>query len=175
MKKIVSILGTLMLLLALSVPVSALRVQHDTVAAPAEPSVTEAAEFPFTVVLLDAEGNELAGEFEFIGTKSGTIRSGDTIMLGDADYIDILDLPEGTQYFVTEGDTEGWYLDEGIDTEGVIADQVTSHAQFVNRETEPARTGTLVISKTVIRDGYAEGVGDAIHGSDGIPDEGPPL
>lgn len=171
MKKIVSILGTLMLLLALSVPVSALRVQHDTGVAPAEPSVTEAVEFPFTVVLLDAEGNELAGEFEFIGTKSGTIRSGDTIMLGDADYIDILDLPAGTQYIVTEGATDGWYLDESIDTEGVIADQVTSHAQFVNKETEPARTGTLVISKTVIRDGYAEGVGDAIHGSDGIPDE----
>lgn len=149
-------------------PKTRMVVQHNTQAGSA---VTQSVEFPFTVVLTDADGNELTGEFEFTGTKSGTIRSGDTIMLGDADFIDILDLPAGTQYIVTEGVTDGWYLDESVDTTGVIQDQELSHAKFVNRESEPLRTGSLVISKTVKRDSYAEGVGDAIYASDGIPDD----
>lgn len=92
------------------------------------------AKFPFTVTLRDANGEELAGSFEYSGSATGTLHSGDTIYLADGESIEILDLPAGTQYTVVEGETDGYTQVSGTNTEGSILTNQESHAEFVNQE-----------------------------------------
>lgn len=90
--------------------------------------------FPFQVVLRDADGNELTGTYKYEGSYTGTLQSGDTIYLADGEYIDVLELPEGTQYSVTELPTEGWSLVESQNTSGGIEYNKTTDAHFVNQQ-----------------------------------------
>lgn len=94
----------------------------------------EADKFPFTVYLKDAEGNDLEGEYQYTGTLAGSLHSGSIVYLSDQDYIDIQNLPEGTQYEVIEGETEGYSLQSSENTKGTIVMDELSHAKFVNEK-----------------------------------------
>lgn len=90
--------------------------------------------FPFQVVLRDADGNELTGTYKYEGSYTGTLQSGDVVHLGDGESIEILQLPEGTRYEITELDTDGYALVESTGTTGEIVYDTASHANFVNQE-----------------------------------------
>jgi len=120
MKKMLSLILAIMLLSIMAIPAMATEI--------------DATKFEFTVTLMDSNGNSLEGEYEYVGTQSGTIRNGGTIYLGDEDYIDILNLPEGTSYQVTEGESEGYTLSSSSNTTGTIMTDTVSHAQFENKK-----------------------------------------
>ncbi len=87
--------------------------------------------FTFTVVLKDADGNTLTGEYEYTGSGSGTIKSGDAIQLKHGQRITIWDLPAGTQYEITESGNDGYEMTaEGA--AGTIEGGSTSEASFEN-------------------------------------------
>ena len=94
--------------------------------------------FEFTVTLTDKYGLPLVNEYEYIGSKSGTIRSGDTIKLKHNEYITIIGLPEGAQYSVveTEANQDG-YLTAGNNVSGSVSSVTETVASFVNVKGEP--------------------------------------
>lgn len=148
--------------MVVSMPLSAFATEADSEEINSGEVVEEALVFPFTVYLKDKDGNPLEGTFEYTGTSNngttvadGTIANGDTIILGDKDYIDILNLPAGTQYEVVEGETEGFTLFQSNNTSGVIVTDTLSHAEFVNKEngsTEPVETLKISIHGSKIID-----------------------
>lgn len=136
MKKFMSIMLAMLFLVAtMSLPVMAASADTDGNMEAVEGVETEVlALFPFQVVLRDADGNELTGTYKYEGSYTGTLQSGDVVYLGDGDYIDVLELPEGTQYSVTELPTEGWSLVESQNTSGNIEYNKTTDAHFVNQQ-----------------------------------------
>lgn len=65
MKKMLSLILAVMLLSIMAIPAMATEI--------------DATKFEFTVTLMDSNGNPLEGEYEYVGTQSGTIRNGGTI------------------------------------------------------------------------------------------------
>ena len=90
-------------------------------------------EFNFTVKLYsDAnKTKELTGSYKYSGSKSGTIKSGDTIKLKDGESIEIDKLPEGAYYEVTEASVAGFKTTKSGDT-GTIVKNETAEAKFTN-------------------------------------------
>lgn len=83
--------------------------------------------FTFRVVLRDASGEELTGEFPYTGVSgdapSGTIRSGGTVQLSHGQKILIGELPYGTRYTVTEAEAnQGGYTTAATAATGTISD-----------------------------------------------------
>ena len=66
--------------------------------------------FNFKVILYDENGEVLEGEYKYIGSKTGTIKSGDIIKLKHGESITIIGLPVGASYKVTEleADSDGY-------------------------------------------------------------------
>ena len=58
--------------------------------------------FPFTVEFWDAQGKEIKDTFKFTGSRTGLIKSGQTVRLRHGEYIVIEGIPAGTTYRVTE-------------------------------------------------------------------------
>lgn len=58
--------------------------------------------FSFKVILLDKDGNILEGVYNYTGSKTGTIKSGDIIKLKHGESITITGLPVGASYKVIE-------------------------------------------------------------------------
>ena len=58
--------------------------------------------FSFKVILLDKDGNVLDGVYNYTGSKTGTIKSGDIIKLKHGESITITGLPVGASYKVIE-------------------------------------------------------------------------
>lgn len=85
------------------------------------------ASFSFTIVI-HAEGT-----FTYTGSKSGTVKSGDTISLKHGESITIGGLPAGTAYSVTESGNTG-YLVHASGNAGTIAANHTSIAAFTNKK-----------------------------------------
>ncbi len=90
-------------------------------------------EFNFVVTFADAFGNENREYYSYSGSRSGIIRSGDTIKLRHGESITIYGLPEGIRYTVTEIVPEG-YVCLSSGTVGVISENVLSYARFENSE-----------------------------------------
>lgn len=109
---------------------------------------TPADVFDFTIHLKNDKEEPLSGTFEYRGTgvASGeiTIENGTaTVQLGDGQGIQILSLPMGTKYTVTEAAAKGYFCAEP-EQSGTIKVGETAQAAFLN-----AKAGKLVISKEV--------------------------
>lgn len=90
--------------------------------------------FNFTITF-DAEGS-----YSYTGSKSGTIKSGDTVQLKHGKRITISGLPAGTTYSVTESGNEGYSVYASGD-KGTIAANETSTAAFTNSKIIVPQTG----------------------------------
>lgn len=88
--------------------------------------------YTFTVVF-DAQGS-----FEYDGTYSGVITSGDSIELGHNEYIVIHGLPEGISYVVTEVAPQGFTVKE-TNAQGTIGDGNVQEVSFINVKPEPPK------------------------------------
>lgn len=92
-------------------------------------------EFHFTVTLLDADRNPLGGYYEYSGSYTGTLRSGDTITLKDGEWIVIDDLPEDTRYTVTEREAnQDGYTTTSTGASGQIQGNRSVSANFTNQK-----------------------------------------
>ena len=120
--------------------------------------------FSFRVVLTDANGDELEGEYDYEivtadmvtppGGEKGTLKSGDIVQLKHGETMIIYYLPAGAQYDVKElllG--QDGYTVTATDASGEIEDGKISEAKFVNYRNAQ---GELWISKTVTGTGADE-------------------
>lgn len=87
--------------------------------------------FTFTVELKDKDGNELTGSYLYKGSASGSLESGGTIKLAAGESVDILGLPNGATYMVTEAEEKGYTPDKTEKT-GTITENETEEVIFVN-------------------------------------------
>lgn len=122
------------------------------------------AEFTFKVEFKDADENELIGEYPYTGNESGTISSGDKVILKHGQEIAIGNLPKGTHYTVWEVKTEaagGYTADikvaEGVTKVNATDDMLVGGTGIIDSNSEAAvefintvNTGSLSIQKTVI-------------------------
>lgn len=121
--------------------------------------------YHFKVEFLDEQGNALAASYPFYGTdRSGSLRSGDVLLLHHDEAVVIQGLPIGSRYVVTELDAnEGGFFctitdENGVTIEAGVAQGVVKSAQqqmlasFLNTRTDP-QLGNLLIRKTVTGEG----------------------
>lgn len=89
--------------------------------------------FTFDLVLTDAQGKPLAGNFAWESTDgtSGTVASGGTLELTHGQIVVVSGLPEGTRWTVTEREAEGFSAKEPSLAGNVPANGVGT-AAFVN-------------------------------------------
>ena len=108
-------------------------------------------DFTFKVELFDKNGSVLTGTFTYTGSKTGTIKSGDTITLKHGESITITGLPVGTKYKVTEieANTNG-YVTTSENAEGVI-DNDGEIVKFINY-LEKKQEENIYIPKTGVED-----------------------
>lgn len=104
-------------------------------------------EFEYTITFSNGQF------YAYSGSKSGTVASGDTIILKDGEAITIKDIPDGITYTIVQKD----YTDEGYATDpesltrtGSIVAEETATAKFVNSKYLP---GKLTIGQTVAGNG----------------------
>lgn len=90
--------------------------------------------FNFTITF-NAEGS-----YSYTGSKSGTIKSGDTVQLKHGESITISGLPAGTTYEVTESGNDGYEVYSSGD-KGIIIANETSTAAFTNAKNSVPQTG----------------------------------
>ena len=88
-------------------------------------------DFIFTVNLLDEKGNIVTGEYSYTGSRSGMLKSGDSITLKHGESIIIGDLPENTEYTVTEQVPESYTVNE-VSQNGRIIKGQNQATIFVN-------------------------------------------
>ncbi len=91
-------------------------------------------EFAFTITF-NVEGN-----YSYTGSKSGTIKSGDTVLLKHGESITVNGLPAGTTYAVTENGNDGYRVYASGD-KGTILANATSTAAFTNARSSVPQTG----------------------------------
>ena len=100
-------------------------------------------EFTFTVDLRDADGQPLAGSWEYTGSKSGSLSSGGSVRLAHNESITIHGLPVGTRFMVSESNSAGYAATITTDgVTGVKAGTITAsesghQVQFVNAPPTP--------------------------------------
>lgn len=95
--------------------------------------------FTFVVTFMDEDGNELAGDYPYLGAGSGRIASGDRVELKHHESITITELPAGTLYAVTEleADQDGYTTSMEGETGTILRSEETL-AEITNyREREP--------------------------------------
>lgn len=91
-------------------------------------------EFTFTITF-NAEGS-----YSYTGSKSGTLKSGDSVQLKHGESITISGLPAGTTYAVTESGNNGYKVYSSGD-KGTIAANKVSTAAFTNTKSSVPQTG----------------------------------
>ncbi|MCI8336707.1 MAG: LPXTG cell wall anchor domain-containing protein [Peptococcaceae bacterium] len=120
-------------------------------------------EFTFSLTLTDAEGNALAGRFDYDGAKNGDIASGETVTLKHGQSITIHNIPAGSQYGVTEEEAgKDGYTTTSSGNIGMVVGGKVATAAFINQKggsgggsgngdsgDEPEPKGNLIIRKTV--------------------------
>lgn len=100
--------------------------------------------FAFTVTLIGASGS-----YAYSGASSGTLRSGDKILLAHGESITITGLPQGADFTVTEADyTKDGYVVTSTGDSGAVAAKGNHTAAFTNTK-QPEKLGSLTIRKTV--------------------------
>jgi len=92
-------------------------------------------EFTFTLKLFDKNGEEVTESFPYDGSKTGTIKSGESVKLKHGESIKIYDIPLDVQYAVVESGNEG-YTVKTKNTSGTI-DEIGRTAQFTNHKDNP--------------------------------------
>lgn len=117
------------------------------------PNPDTAKPFRFTVTFTNANGDALAGSFPYTGSKSGEISSGGTVLLRHNEYITINNLPAGTNYRVTENNSDGYTVVPSGDA-GQIRDGENSTASFINHKEggtteDDDSSGNLIVRKTI--------------------------
>ena len=88
----------------------------------------DAGEFEFTLTLLTSSGAALTDQFPATHSENGacTVKSGDTIRLGDDDKITITGLPAGTKYSITEAEAGGYHTTYRINSGTVTVGNTAS-------------------------------------------------
>lgn len=95
----------------------------------------KAKEFTFAITLTDKDGTELTDRFDYIGSKTGTIASGETVQLKHGESITLQKIPAGSKYFVVEKEANlDRYQTEANGDSGVIEDGVTGMVVFHNHK-----------------------------------------
>lgn len=121
----------------------------------AEPSNKE---FAFKVILMDQEGNALAGEYPYTGSEHDGVISGEDpdswiISLRDGQQATITGLPVGTIYLAEElEESRDGYVVSPLEEEGSIMESDRDPVvEFVNRKIQPSdpEHGTLTVTKAV--------------------------
>ena len=97
-------------------------------------------EFTFTVTLTDTNGDPIDGEYSYIGSKEGTIKSGGEIKLKDGESVTISGLPIGTKYTVAEAEAnKDGYTTTSKGESGEISEK-EQKAEFMNsKNTDPTK------------------------------------
>lgn len=93
-------------------------------------------EFAFSIELTDGLGNVLTGAYSYEGSKTGTVKTGDTIMLKHGESITINNLPADTSYTVTEQTPKGYKVNKKKQS-GKIAERKDETVVFVNTKQKP--------------------------------------
>ena len=108
-------------------------------------------EFTFIVSLKDIDGTSVKGEYNYSGSKEGTIKDGGEIKLKNGERIDITNLPLGTQYEVNEVEANlNGYVTASKGERGKFDDVYEDKtAAFTNTR----GTGALTISKSLNESG----------------------
>ena len=96
--------------------------------------------FPFKVEFRDEQGREITTAFKFTGTRSGTIKSGQTISLKHGEYIIIEGIPAGTLYRVTEMNSQHHLVSSTGEIGKIVANK-TVGASFLNYRSNVPKTG----------------------------------
>lgn len=94
-------------------------------------------EFTFTLELTYEDGEEVTEEFAYDGSKTGTIKSGESVKLKHGELIKIYGIPLDVHYTVTESDNEGYKVDPGKNAKGTI-DELGRNVQFTNHKDKPS-------------------------------------
>lgn len=92
-------------------------------------------EFTFTVNLFDSAQAALPGEYQYTGSKTGTITSGDVITLTDGQSIEIEGLPVSSTYQVIETLVDGYTPDQQTISGAIgvgTGEDTQARADFVN-------------------------------------------
>ncbi len=105
-------------------------------------------DFTFKIELFDDENNVLTDTFNYTGSKTGSITSGNVVTLKHGESITINGLPLGTKYKVTENEanTDG-YTTTSTNDSGTI-DFGSQSTKFTN--TKNKELSDLTLSKTVL-------------------------
>lgn len=91
--------------------------------------------FSFKIILEDSSDS-----YTYTGTKSGTLRSGDSITLCHNEHITITGLPAGIKYEIQEADyTKDGYTATAKNAQGVIKENETRNAAFTNKYQAPKK------------------------------------
>ena len=107
-------------------------------------------EFKFRVTFTDENGNPVEQEFNYTGSKEGTIKSGGTITLKHDESITINDLPAGTKYTVTEIEIPDGYTPDKSEKSGVIVGNEETGLEYINNYKVTPTTYTPQVTKTLI-------------------------
>ena len=114
--------------------------------------------FPFKVEFLDKQGNEIAGSFKYTGSKSGFVKSGETIRIKHGEYIIIEQLPVGITYQVTETNSYNHHVTSTGEV-GKIVENTTVTASFVNHRSNVPKTGETNLLPVTVPMMGASGLG----------------
>lgn len=102
-------------------------------------------EFTFTIEFKNADGTVVADYFSYGGSKSGTIKSGDTFTLKHGESITITNLPDGVIYNVSEVETDG-YISKSTDSSGIVYAGQSHSASFVNEAVTTSEETTTTVA-----------------------------
>ena len=92
-------------------------------------------DFTFTVILQDADGNDLIEEYAYETSdgRTGTIMNGGTVNIKGGQTFTVKDIPSHTRYKVVEDSMSGFTLIEKSGDTGEIVSYETRQASFTNR------------------------------------------
>ena len=121
--------------------------------------------FKFTVTFIG-----VSDAYPYTGASTGTIHSGDTILLASGESITITGLPAGTQYTVTEADySKDGYTSTSTGAVGTISADTLQTASFTNSHgNTPDNAGAPGNPTNNIGDGGTS-QGSVDGGKDGMP------
>ena len=96
--------------------------------------VTEGKQFPFEVVLKDAQGEPLSGTFACRNTNgaTGTVKNGDVIKVAADQTVTIEGVPAGTLYAFVEQVPAGFEQKNAVATDGLVGANETASASVEN-------------------------------------------
>lgn len=105
--------------------------------------------FTFTVTLVDKNGAALTGEYNYTGSRTGTISSGGTIELKHGESVTIAGLPAGAAYKIVETAVAGYTAAQDT-IEGTIPDGgEPAAAAFTNTYGAGSTTASIPVEKAL--------------------------